>query len=85
MAKSKKILSMEDSLWGACDKLRGTVEPAEYKHVVLSLIFLKFVNDKFEQRKTELINEGKEKYIDVQSFYTMKNVFLCQKILGGHT
>ena len=75
MAKSKKILSMEDSLWGACDKLRGTVEPAEYKHVVLSLIFLKFVNDKFEQRKKELINEGKEKYIDVQSFYTMKNVF----------
>lgn len=35
---------MEDALWGACDKLRGTVEPAEYKHVVLSLIFLKFVN-----------------------------------------
>lgn len=75
MAKTKKIVSMEDSLWGACDKLRGTVEPAEYKHVVLSLIFLKFVNDKFEQRKTELINEGKEKYIDVQSFYTMKNIF----------
>ena len=75
MAKTKKIVSMEDALWGACDKLRGTVEPAEYKHVVLSLIFLKFVNDKFEQRKTELINEGKEKYIDVQSFYTMKNVF----------
>ena len=49
MAKSKKILSMEDALWGACDKLRGTVEPAEYKHVVLSLIFLKFVNDKFEK------------------------------------
>ena len=66
---------MEDALWGACDKLRGTVEPAEYKHVVLSLIFLKFVNDKFEQRKTELINEGKEKYVDIQSFYMMKNVF----------
>ena len=70
MAKSKKILSMEDSLWGACDKLRGTVEPAEYKHVVLSLIFLKFVNDKFEQRKTELINEGK------------KNIFHCIKRLN---
>ena len=75
MAKAKKQVSFEDSLWGACDKLRGTVEPAEYKHVVLSLIFLKFVNDKFDARRAELIAEGKEKYIDVQSFYTMKNVF----------
>lgn len=75
MAKAKKQVSFEDALWGACDKLRGTVEPAEYKHVVLSLIFLKFVNDKFEARRQELKDEGKEKYIDVQSFYTMKNVF----------
>ena len=75
MAKVKKQVSFEDALWGACDKLRGTVEPAEYKHVVLSLIFLKFVNDKFEARRQELKYEGKEKYIDVQSFYTMKNVF----------
>jgi len=41
MAKAKKQVSFEDALWGACDKLRGTVESAEYKHVVLSLIFLK--------------------------------------------
>ena len=75
MAKAKKQVSFEDALWGACDKLRGTVEPAEYKHVVLSLIFLKFVNDKFDARRQELKDEGKEKYIDVQSFYTMKNVF----------
>ena len=72
---AKKQASFEDALWGACDKLRGTVEPAEYKHVVLSLIFLKFVNDKFDARRQELKDEGKEKYIDVQSFYTMKNVF----------
>lgn len=50
MSAQKKQTSFEDSLWSACDKLRGTVEPAEYKHVVLSLIFLKFVNDKFEDR-----------------------------------
>ena len=79
MAKVKKQISFEDALWGACDKLRGTVEPAEYKHVVLSLIFLKFVNDKFEARRKELIAEGKEKYIDVQAFYTMKNVFFLPK------
>ena len=75
MAKAKKQVRFEDALWGACDKLRGTVEPAEYKHVVLSLIFLKFVNDKFDAHRQELKDEGKEKYIDVQSFYTMKNVF----------
>ena len=63
MAKAKKQVNFEDALWGACDKLRGTVEPAEYKHVVLSLIFLKFVNDKFDFRRAELVAEGKEKYI----------------------
>jgi len=51
------------------------VESSEYKHVVLSLIFLKFVSDKFEARKQELIQEGKEAYIDMVEFYTMKNVF----------
>ena len=80
MAKVKKQISFEDSLWGACDKLRGTVEPAEYKHVVLSLIFLKFVNDKFEARRKELIADGKDKYVDVQSFYTMKNVFFLPEV-----
>ena len=75
MAKAKKQVSFEDALWGACDKLRGTVEPAEYKHVVLSLIFLKFINDKFDARREELISEGKEKYLGKQPFYTMKNVF----------
>jgi type I restriction enzyme M protein len=51
------------------------VEPSEYKHVVLGLIFLKFANDKFEERRQELIAEGKEKYIGMTEFYTAKNVF----------
>jgi type I restriction enzyme M protein len=41
----------------------------------LSLIFLKFASDKFNERRQELIKEGKEKYIDMETFYTMKNVF----------
>ena len=50
--KAKKEISMEEALWKSADKLRGSVEPAEYKHVVLSLFFLKFASDKFEaQRK----------------------------------
>jgi len=73
--KPKKEVSMEEALWKSADKLRGSVEPAEYKHVVLSLFFLKFANDKFEQRKQEIINDGQGDYIDFQEFYTMKNVF----------
>ncbi len=72
---NKKTKSFEQTLWETADKLRGTVESSEYKHVVLSLIFLKFVSDKFEARKQELIHEGKEAYIDMVEFYTMKNVF----------
>ena len=70
---SKK--SFEQSLWDTADKLRGTVESSEYKHVVLSLIFLKFVSDRFEQRRQAIIDDGKAAYVDMVEFYTMKNVF----------
>ena len=75
----KKQASFEETLWDSANKLRGKVESSEYKHVVLGLIFLKFSSDKFEQRKQELIAEGKEKYIDIVDFYTMKNVFYLPK------
>ena len=75
MAKVKKEKSIEEQLWDMCDKLRGTVEVQEYKHVVLSLIFLKFISDTFEERRAELIAEGKEAFIDKSDFYMMKNVF----------
>ncbi len=71
----KNNKSIEDSLWDSANKLRGSVESSEYKHVVLSLIFLKFVADKFEERRVELVAEGKRKYVDMVEFYTMKNVF----------
>lgn len=67
--------SIEESLWDSANKLRGTVESSEYKHVVLGLIFLKFASDKFEERRAELIAEGKEKYLEMKEFYNMKNVF----------
>ena len=73
--KVKADIPFEVSLWEAANKLRGNVESSEYKHIVLSLIFLKFISDTFEQRKAELVAEGKEKYLDNIPFYTMKNVF----------
>ena len=74
-AAPKKQKSMEETLWDSANKLRGTVESSEYKHVVLSLIFLKFASDKFEERRKELIVEGKEKYLEMKEFYNMKNIF----------
>lgn len=72
---AKEDKSIEQSLWDTANKLRGSVESSEYKHVVLSLIFLKFASDKFEARREELIAEGKEQYIDMVEFYAMQNVF----------
>lgn len=73
--KEKKQKSIEETLWDSANKLRGTVESSEYKHVVLGLIFLKFASDKFEERRMELVAEGKEKYLEMKEFYNMKNVF----------
>src|SRR5690554_6124812 len=72
---NKKTKSIEESLWDSANRLRGTVESSEYKHVVLSLIFLKFVSDKFEERRQELLDEDKEKFLEMKEFYNMKNVF----------
>ena len=77
--KEVKEIPIEVTLWDSANKLRGSVEPAEYKHVVLGLIFLKFASDKFEERRAELLADGKEKYLEVTDFYTMKNVFYIPK------
>ncbi|WP_201556190.1 type I restriction-modification system subunit M [Psychrobacter immobilis] len=67
--------SFEESLWDAANKLRGSVESSEYKHIVLSLIFLKFISDTFEQQREKLIDTGYEKHIDMVPAYTKDNVF----------
>lgn len=69
-AAPKKEVSLEAALWASADKLRGGVEPAEYKHVVLSLFFLRFANDKFEAQRQKLIADGKERYLEIKEFYT---------------
>ncbi|MBL7012536.1 MAG: SAM-dependent DNA methyltransferase [Kiritimatiellales bacterium] len=74
-AAKKNGKSFEEALWDSANRLRGSVESSEYKHVVLSLIFLKFVSDKFEERRAALMAEGKGQYADMVEFYTMQNVF----------
>jgi type I restriction enzyme M protein len=68
VAKVKKITAvkgLEASLWESANKLRSNMDAAEYKHVVLGLIFLKYVSDVFARRKTELeaaVNDPKSDY-----------------------
>ena len=73
-----------ETLWQTADKLRGTVDAAEYKHVVLGLIFLKYISDAFESRRATLAEEleadgikGKQadKLLESRDEYTAENVF----------
>jgi type I restriction enzyme M protein len=50
-------LGFEATLWSAADKLRNNMDAAEYKHVVLGLIFLKYISDAFEERHAQLVTE----------------------------
>ncbi len=65
----------EEKLWGMADKLRGNIEPSQYKYVILGLIFLKYVSDAFEERYNQLIEEGdgfeeeRDAYLEVNAFY----------------
>lgn len=54
----KNILSLEEKLWAAADKMRGHVDAAEYKHIILGLIFLKYISDIFEEYRSELQAKG---------------------------
>ncbi len=78
--KLQKEKSIEETLWESANKLRGSVEPSEYKHVVLSLIFLKYAFDRFVERRDELISEGKEAFVNQAVFYNAKNVFYLSEI-----
>ena len=56
-AKAAEPLGFEDVLWKAADKLRGSMDASEYKHVVLGLIFLKYIDDAFSERRQALVRE----------------------------
>jgi len=58
ISKNKEAtLSLEAALWMAADKLRNNMDAAEYKHVVLGLIFLKYISDAFQERHEQLLKE----------------------------
>jgi len=67
-ASSSAPLGFEEKLWAAADKLRGHMDAAEYKHVVLGLIFLKYISDAFEEQHAHLLKEA----ADPKSDYYVK-------------
>ena len=73
--KEKERKSLEQTIWDSANKLRGAVEPSEYKHVVLSLIFLKYANDRFDEQRKKMVKDGHEAFLEMLPFYTQDNVF----------
>lgn len=67
-------VGFEKQIWNAADVLRGSMDAAEYKHVVLGLIFLKYISDRFEAKYHELVNEGYGMEEDKDE-YTAENIF----------
>lgn len=71
-------LGFESELFKAADKLRGNMEPSDYKHVALGLIFLKYISDAFEAKHNELLAEDaqaaedKDEYLAVNVFWVPK-------------
>ena len=82
-------LGFEAKLWAMADELRGSMDSGEYKHVVLGLIFLKYISDRFEQRHVQLVREvsdpksdnfiaepnERDSFVEDRDAYTAENVF----------
>jgi type I restriction enzyme M protein len=80
---------LKKTLWAAADKLRSSMDAAEYKHIVLGLIFLKYISDAFDERRAQLqaafADEAHELHLpdtadhaealEDRDYYAMANVF----------
>ena len=71
-------LGFEAQLWATADKLRGNMEPSDYKHVALGLIFLKYISDAFEAKRIALLDEDLADAEDPEE-YLAENVFWVPK------
>ncbi len=70
-------LGFENDLWTAADKLRGHMDASEYKHVVLGLIFLKYISDAFQAKYNQLLDSKASLYTDPEDRdeYAASNIF----------
>lgn len=64
----------EKVLWASADKLRGSIGASDYMHIVLGLIFLKYISDRFEEKYNDLLEEG-EGFENDKDEYTSEHIF----------
>ncbi len=93
-AKTVQPLGFEAKLWQAADALRNSMDPAEYKHVALGLIFLKYISDSFDERRSALkaatferssalycaTDDDRRRVLEDRDQYTAENVFWVPEI-----
>lgn len=80
--KAKKVttganIGFEAQLFQAADKMRGSMDAGEYKHVALGLIFVKYISDAFEAKYEAIIAEGEDP--EDRDFYAAENIFWVPK------
>jgi type I restriction enzyme M protein len=83
MAKAKSEEPIEKQLWKAADKLRKNIDAAEYKHIVLGLVFLKYISDSFAELHSKLLaGEGEYAGADPEDGdeYKAENVFFVPQL-----
>jgi type I restriction enzyme M protein len=92
-ATNNNDLAYADTLWKSADTLRGQVDAAEYKHIVLGLLFLKYISDSFAARREELKQELEadgiagpqlEGLLENRDEYTAERVFWGPTNPTGH-
>ena len=72
--KNTATIGFEKQIWDAACVLRGNMDASEYKNVVLGLIFLKYISDRFEDKYQELVAEGEGFEEDIDE-YTSEGIF----------
>src|SRR3989344_5718989 len=75
--QSSANLGFEEKLWAVADKMRNNMDPSEYKHIVLGLIFLKYISDSFEDCINTIKNDSEfqEWELHDTDSFTARNVF----------
>jgi type I restriction enzyme M protein len=79
-------LSYADTLWKSADALRGQVDAAEYKHVVLGLLFLKYISDSFQSRRDELkteLSKTKMKPEQIERLLESRDEYTAERVFWG--
>ena len=74
-AQASADTDYRSELWRMADALRGSMDAAEYKHVVLGLIFLKYISDAFEERRAQVLEEWGEEAAEDRDEYVAENIF----------